>query len=506
MTMESLSPEESSQYTRLVSRIQRSLASLFTGQSLKAKAIRGGAWLGSGSVAEQAARFFRNLILVRLLIPAAFGTAALVTSTGLILQAFTEVGVREALVQSRRGSEYDFMNATWWMAFARALFVCMLVFITAPWVASFYGNSELIPLLRVAILGLVLEGAMSARAYVALKEMRFSRWALAAYGGSVLGILITIALCFYIRNVWALVLGTVSESLARCILSYALCPWIPSFRVKKEHFRELFRYSRGVVGLPILMLIFLRTDVFVLGKLVPASQLGLYTMGISIGQVPAVFVSNLLYHISLSTLSQIQDDKLRTNRVVLKVTSLVVAFGAPALAFTFFCGSSVLALVYGKPYAAMGGALFFALCTGMISIVNAQLTSVFYSAGEPALHRRCVATMAVLMVLLVYPFSKWLGPQGAQLAALISVAAGFGLQLERVRIFTDLRVASYVKVLIRSAAPSLAVIIVCLAARLLPAWSRPLPSIGFGAVGCLLAYALGCIMLMRRVAEGSPAG
>jgi O-antigen/teichoic acid export membrane protein len=489
----------------LRSRIKAALGQLFNGQSLRAKAIRGGAWLGSGSVAEQAARFLRNLILVRLLAPAAFGTAALVSSTGLILQAFTEVGVREALVQSRRGSEDGFMNATWWMAFARALFVCALVFVTAPWIAAFYGNPELKPLLRVAILGLVLEGAMSARAYVALKEMRFSRWALATYGGGVLGILLTIVLSFFIRNVWALVLGTVSESVLKCVLSYAFCPWAPSLRVRKEFLQELFRYSRGVVGLPILMLIFLRADVFVLGKLVPASELGLYALGITIGQVPAVFVSNLLYQISLSTLSQIQDDRARTNRVILKVTSLVVTFGAPVLAFTFFCGSSVLTLVYGKPYAAMSGALFFALCVGLVSIANAQLTSVFYSAGEPRLHRRCVAAMAFLMIVLVYPFSIWLGPRGAQLAALVAIAVGFGLQLERVQAYTGLRIVDYGRILLRNAAPSVAVIVICLAARLLPAWSRPLPNVGFGAVGCLLAYALGCIMLLQRVAEGSPA-
>jgi hypothetical protein len=45
---------------------------------LRPKAIRGGAWLGTGSVAEQALRFARNMFLARILAPGAFGKMAIV--------------------------------------------------------------------------------------------------------------------------------------------------------------------------------------------------------------------------------------------------------------------------------------------------------------------------------------------------------------------------------------------------------------------------------------------
>ncbi|MFZ1006132.1 MAG: oligosaccharide flippase family protein [Candidatus Sulfotelmatobacter sp.] len=482
----------------LSARVKQAVGGLFVGESLKAKAFRGGAWLGSGSIAEQAARFVRNLILVRLLAPDAFGTMAIVMSTSLVLQAFTEVGVREALVQNPQGAESKFINATWWMAFVRSLLVCVSLFFLAPSVAGFYRNPELTPLLRVALSGLLLEGAMSARAYVAIKDMRFSRWAVLYHGGGILGVVITVVLSFFIRDVWALVIGTTCESAARCVLSYIICPWSPSLRVDRKSLRELFKYTRGVIGLPLLTLIFMRSDVFVLGKLLHPAQLGLYTMGIAIAQVPVIFVSNLLYQVSLATLSQIQEDKARTNRVIIRVTSLVAATGAPVLAFTYFCGGSVLTLMYGRAYAISAGPLFLASCAAFLSLANSQITGVFYAAGAPSLHRRCMAATAVLMILLIYPFSKWLGPVGAQLACLISVIAGFGLQLERMQHFTGLKLSEYATVIARSAAPSVSVIIVCLGSRLFPFPTGPLPSIGVGGVGCLLAYALGCVMLLRQ--------
>ena len=67
--------------------------------------MRGGAWLGSGSVAEQASRFARNMILTRLLAPSAFGTMAIVMSSSAIVGALTEVGVKQAVgsKSERRG-------------------------------------------------------------------------------------------------------------------------------------------------------------------------------------------------------------------------------------------------------------------------------------------------------------------------------------------------------------------------------------------------------------------
>ena len=69
------------------------------GDALRAKVMRGGAWLGSGNVAEQATRFARNMVLTRLLAPSAFGAMAIVMSSSAIVAALTEVGMKQAVIQ-----------------------------------------------------------------------------------------------------------------------------------------------------------------------------------------------------------------------------------------------------------------------------------------------------------------------------------------------------------------------------------------------------------------------
>jgi O-antigen/teichoic acid export membrane protein len=443
------------------------------------------------------------MILARLLAPEAFGTMAIVLSSASVIQAFTDIGVRDALIQNPRGSEPEYADAAWWLSFGRSLGIYAVLFFASPWIAVFYRNPQLTSLLRVAITSIILEGMMSARAYVALKEMKFPRWAVIYHGGGICGVVITLILSFHLRDVWALVLGSVAEGAARCALSYIICPYFPSIKPDREALRELLKYSRRVFGLSFLNLIFTRTDIFVLAKMFSATQLGLYAMASYLAQTPASFIINLEAQILMPTFSHIQGQKDRINQILLRVTSLIVLLGMPALAFVYFCGTFLLAAVYGQRYAGVGPVLTIAAAVALINLVNGPITTVFGATGFPQLHRRSVGLMAVTMVLLIYPLTKWLGLAGAQTACLVAMAAGYLLQVERIHKLTRLNVSQYGKIFLLSAATSVSVIIICIGVRSFAALARPLPNIALGVVGCLLAYAVTCGVLFRRA--GRPA-
>ena len=237
------------------------------GESLRAKATRGGAWVGGASVAEQASRFARNMILARLLMPSAFGAMAIVMSSSAIVGTLIDVGQKAAVVQNPRGAEKAYLNAAWWMGIGRALAVYVVIFVMAPWVSRFYGIPGLSALLRVALLSTLLEGAMSPRSILPQKEMKFGRWAAISNGGAICGVVLTVILSFILRNVWALAIGFCTENAFRCLLSYILCPGLPSLGLDRRAARDLLKFSKGIFGLSFLTLTLSRTDIFVLGKL-----------------------------------------------------------------------------------------------------------------------------------------------------------------------------------------------------------------------------------------------
>lgn len=486
--------------TTLYVRGRAALDRVLKGGTLRDKAMRGGAFLAGGSVAEQGTRFIRNMILTRLLAPSAFGIMAIVMSSSAIVACVTEIGQKNAVIQNPRGEEKAYLDAGWWMGIGRAILTYGIIFAMAPFVAHFYGNAEVSGLLRVALLGTLFDAAMSPGSTLVQKKMKFGRWMVITNGGGICGVILTVVLSFILRDVWALAIGSCSEYVFRCLLSYIVCPGLPALSCDRAAFRDLYGFARQGFGLSFLNLIFTRTDIFVLGKLYSATALGVYSMGVLLVQTPAVFITNMLVQTLLPAFAHVQEDKERVNRILIEVTSWVILLGLPATVGCYLCGSSVLRLIYGTRYAGAAGPLAVAAIVVLLSLLNVLITSVFAGMGRPGLHRRAVGASAVVMMITIYPACKLFGVVGGQVAALLSIFVSYGLQVSRMRVLTGLNLLRYAKSLVPAALASAGVLGVGLYARVIGMADRPIANIALGAGLCAIAYAL-CVPAFLRIRQ-----
>jgi O-antigen/teichoic acid export membrane protein len=471
-------------------RVKTVIGGLLLSEGLRAKTMRGGAWLGAGSVAEQAARFARNMLLARLLAPGAFGTMAIVISSASLVDTLTDVGQKAAIIQNPRGGEKAYLNASWWLGMGRAIFSYSIIFTLAPWISQFYGRPELAQLLRVALLGILFNGAMSPRSILAQKEMRFARWTAITNGGGVCGVILTVILSFFIRDVWALVIGYCSEHAFRCLLSYTLRPGLPSLQWDWHAAREILTFSRGIVGLSFLNLVIGRADVFVLAKLYSSATLGLYTMAVFLVTTPSVFFTGMLGQALIPALSSVQEDVERLNRILMEVTSWLVLLGLPAVACICLTAPHLLALAYGSRYAAAVGPLSLASAAVFLTVLHATTTCVLFAKGRPALHRHAVAATAVTMVIAIYPACRFLGPVGGQVAALLAIAVGYLLQLILLRGVTGLKLPVYLGAFVRPGLAVAGILGVVLGSRRLGLATRPIVDLAFCLGSCAIACAV----------------
>jgi len=470
--------------------------------TLRAKVVRGGVFLGGGSVAEQASRFVRNMVLTRLLAPSAFGAMAIVMSCSGILGSLTDVGQRAAVVQNPRGGEKAYLDAGWWMGMGRSIGIYVVVFAMAPWVAHFYGNAELSALLRVTLLSTLFDGAMSPRSILLQKEMKLDRWTAISNGGAICGVVLTVILSFVLRGVWALAIGYCCENVFRCLLSYILCPGLPSLRWDRHAVRDLYQFSKAVLGLSFLNLIFSRTDIFVLAKLYSTTALGLYTMAVSLVQTPSSFLTTMLGQTLFPALAHVQDDRERINRILVEVTSWLILLGLPGIVVIYLCGHSLLSVFYGARYVAAAAPLAVAAAVVFLSVLNVGITCVFAAIGRPGLHRRAVTASAVIMMIVIYPACKLFGVVGGQVAALLAISVSYLLQIIRMRELTGLNLLRYGKACVPALLASGGLLGVGLGARFLGLATRPLPNIAFCTGACVITYAL-CVPAFNRIHQAA---
>ena len=237
-----------------------------------------------------------------------------------LFEILTEMGIKQSVIQHKNGDNSEYLNMAWWFQGLRAIGLYAVAFIVAPWLCEFYFRSrvevltrypmeELTILIRVAFLSILFNGFISPRAHVLEKKFRFSRAVVITQGGLVLGIIITITLAFLIRNVWAIVIGFAATGLFRCLMSYVLCPFMPKVAYDRESFQGLYRFAKGMLGLPALTYLAFNIDVLVAGKLVSTSLVGFYGMALMLAFAPRDLFVRIISPILFSAFADKHDDK-----------------------------------------------------------------------------------------------------------------------------------------------------------------------------------------------------
>ena len=109
-------------------------------QELRARMLVGGAWIMLGTGGGAILRLVSSMVLTRLLFPADFGlvaTAGLLTTA---LEMFSDLGIRQALVQHPHGDSRSFLNTAFVMALCRGAALGLFMWILARPFASFFGD------------------------------------------------------------------------------------------------------------------------------------------------------------------------------------------------------------------------------------------------------------------------------------------------------------------------------------------------------------------------------
>ena len=413
--------------------------------NLFGRSARAGGILTAGSLAENGLRFIRNIILARLLAPEAFGLMAMVLASVAVIEAFSEVGLRQSVIQNRNGADEGFLNITWWISSVRGLFLFTIGFLAAPFICDFYGKPESVLLIRTGFLAILFNGLLSPKVHVLEKEMRFRNWVFLMQGAGVLGVLIAIVSAFILKNVWALVLGFIAEACIRTVLSFIFYPIKPRLHFNPAFLRDILDFSKRMFGLPILMMLFLQADIFVIGKVLSMGQLGIYSLARSLAEMPNTFLSKIIHPIVLPAFSSMQDNRERITNTLLTLTRWAAIFGLPLIAFLFIFAKPVLTIAYGPQYGTAALPFGLLCVSGLILLNSSFIMNMYIAIGKPNIHRTASFARTALLVIMIYPAVKHFGLTGAAVSILTAMVLLLSIQLIYLRKMMGIQYRDYIK-------------------------------------------------------------
>ena len=406
----------------------KGLRSLFHSDSLLGKSLQGVGALSIGSLFENGLRFLRNIILARVIAPEDFGLMAVVISAVAAMEAMAEVGLVQSVIQNKNGKDEKFLNIVWWLSSARGFFLFSVGFLLAPHVALFFGKPESSDLLKAGFSVIFLNGIISPRVHVLQKDLQFFRWILLIQGAAFLGVSTAIVGAFLIPNVWALVIGYIVEAFARTTGGFIFYPFRPRFSWEKTYFSEITAFSRRIIGLPILMMLFLQADTFVIGKVVSVSALGMYVLAKDLADIHNKFLQRI-NPVILPVFSLMQEDKEKLSNAVLNICKILALFGIPLTGFLMLFAVDLLGFIYGPDYREVGKAFAVLSVYTFLGLFAKPMMNAYMAIGRPDYQRNAALARTFFFLAALYPMTETFGLVGSAIASLLAMAIAFVIQL-----------------------------------------------------------------------------
>ena len=311
---------------------------------LRARAGQGALISLIGQGGAQVLRLVGNLVLARMLFPEAFGLMAIVYLIVFALEQFSNIGIPAAIMRFERGDQPEFMNTAFTIQVVRGFLLWGLGLALTPLVADFYGQPQLLTIMPVATFAAVLMGVQSTKFLVLTRRLQLGRRVAIEMLGRVTSIVVMIGMAWVEPSVWALVIGGLVNQLVITILSHV---WIPGpidrFQWEKESVDDIFSLGKWVFASSGLSFVLAQIDIALLGRLVPAAVLGVYSMGIIIPSLLRDVAYTVLSSVVAPVVAESNRDgpetlrnRYRALRRVTLPAALTMGLGALIVAPAFF--------------------------------------------------------------------------------------------------------------------------------------------------------------------------
>ena len=293
---------------------------------MKNKVLVNMLWRFAERCGAQGVAFVVTIVLARLLNPSVYGTIALVTVFTTILNVFIDSGFGSALIQKKDADDVDF-STVFYFNITICVFLYVIMFFAAPFIADFYNDESLVSIIRVLSLTLIISGVKNVQQAYVSRTLQFKRFFFATLGGTVGAAIIGITLAYTGFGVWALVVQQIFNALVDTVILWCTVKWRPKKKFSFERLKGLFSYGWKLLASALLDTGYNNVRQLIIGKLYSSSDLGYYNKG---KQFPNLIITNVntaidsvIFPVISSKQNDISEVK-RFTRQAIKVSSFVI--------------------------------------------------------------------------------------------------------------------------------------------------------------------------------------
>lgn len=392
--------------------------------NLRHSILYGIVWQYSQRVLVQGVHFLVSLILARLLEPKDFGVIALIGVFITIANLFIDSGFGNALIQKKEVNQLDY-SSIFYTNVGVSLLLYFCLFLSAPFVASFYEIPIVKIVLRVQAIILILMSLSCVQNAILVKKMDFKKNfiinLIAVFVSSIVGIV----MAYNHMGIWSLVFSQLSLNIITTILLWYIVRWRPSMAFSLARVKLMFGYSSRILLGSITNVLYNNIFNIIIGKQYTIELLGFYNRGALIPTIVVDNAANTLNQVLFPALSKIQDDRETIRRIVKRMLSIVMYLVLFLMSILFIYARPLTILFFSEKWLPMIPFMRIVCITVLFYPMILINTSMLTAIGRSDLYFKSTLlgkVISIFIVLVSIKFGVYYMVASAILGTIISTS------------------------------------------------------------------------------------
>jgi len=312
--------------------------------SLRAKSISGLLWTFSQQFSVKAINFVVQIILARILLPEDFGLIAMLSVFMAIGTTLMDSGLTSSLIRTKNPDETDY-STVFFMNLAGSIVVYMLLYISAPFIASFFKQPLLENIVRVYTLTFIIRAFSQVQDTRLTKAMNFKLQMTIQLPSIIIAGVFGVFFAYHGMGVWTLVWMSIIQTFLSSLQLWLRSGWTPKFIFDKRKLKYHFCFGYKLTLSALLNTIFTNLYNLVIGKYFSALQLGYYNRADTLRMFPVLNLSTALNKVTYPVFASIQDDNVKLRNAYRILMQQVLYWLVPIMAMLIILAEPLFRLI-----------------------------------------------------------------------------------------------------------------------------------------------------------------
>lgn len=349
---------------------------------------------------KQIIQFGFGVILARILSPNDFGLVGMLTIFLAISNIFIDSGLNSGLIQRKDRTEDDYATVFNFNLLVSVVFYVIL-FSLAPYIANFYNQTTLKPLIRVLSLVLISNALSIVQQTKLVIELNFKLIAKSNLIGTIIGGISGVIFAYFGFGVWSLVFQNIISSLAITFLLWYIKRWKPYLFFSKNSFRSLFGFSYKLLIAGIYAQIIQNVYNIYIGKTYQASQLGYYNRAQGLTEISSGTVSQTIQQVSYPLMSGFQNDNVKLINIFERIIRLSAFIMFPIMALIAILAKPIVLFILGEKWVEVYPLLQLYVFSKILYPLSAVNLNILNVIGRSDLFLKTDITKSIFIVIVM---------------------------------------------------------------------------------------------------------